>query len=279
MQHTEGTIQTRDGIRLYTQEWAPESGIKAAVCLVHGLGEHSGRYAHVAAVFTENGYALEGYDLRGHGRSGGARGNTPSYDALMQDIGLVLEKTQARYPGTPVFLYGHSLGGNQVLNFALLHKPNVAGIISTGPWLRLAFDPPVLQVTLGKIMNSLYPSFTQANGLETAALSRDVQVVQKYETDPLVHDRISARLFVSSYQSGYWALELASRFGYPLLLMHGGADRITSAEASREFAGKAGDCCTFKIWEGFYHEIHNEPEQANVLKVMLDWLNERLPQS
>jgi alpha-beta hydrolase superfamily lysophospholipase len=128
-------------------------------------------------------------------------------------------------------------------------------------------------------MNAIYPSFTQANGLETAALSRDVQVVKKYETDPLVHDRISARLFVGSYQSGYWALELASGFGYPLLLMHGGADRITSAEASREFAGKTGDPCTFKIWEGFYHEIHNEPEQAEVLKVMLDWLDKTLPQS
>ena len=276
MQHHEGYINTRDGIRLFTQEWAPESDVKAAICLVHGLGEHSGRYTHVAAYLAENGYALDAYDLRGHGKSSGARGNTPSYDALMDDIALVLANTQARYPGKPVFLYGHSLGGNQVLNFALRRQPKVSGVISTGPWLRLAFDPPALQVTLGRVMNSIYPSFTQANGLERAALSRDDQVVMNYENDPLVHDRISARLFMGFYQSGYWALDHASDFSYPLLLMHGCADRLTSAQASREFAQKAGACCTLKIWEGFYHEIHNEPEQASVMKVMVDWLDQNL---
>jgi alpha-beta hydrolase superfamily lysophospholipase len=279
MYQSEGALDTGDGFRLFTQEWAPESGVKAVVCLVHGLGDHTGRYTHVAATLTENGYALAGYDLRGHGKSGGARGHTPSYDALMDDLALCLAKTQARYPGKPLFLYGHSLGGNQVLNFALRRQPAVTGVISTGPWLRLAFDPPALQVMLGKVMNSIYPSFAQANGLETAALSTDELVVKKYENDPLVHDRISARLFLGAYQAGYWALEHASDFSYPLLLMHGGADRLTSAQASREFAQKAGACCTLKIWEGFYHEIHNEPQQAEVMQVMVDWLEQKLPSS
>ena len=278
MHREESNILTKDGIRLYTQDWSPETEVKAAVCLVHGLGEHSGRYEHVARFFTQNGYALDAFDLRGHGKSGGPRGNTPSYDALMDDIALRLEKSKAQHPDKPLFLYGHSLGGNQVLNFALRRKPDVAGVIATAPWLRLAFAPPAVQVTLAKMMNSIYPSFTQSNGLETAALSRDEQVVKQYEADPLVHDRISARLFASSYQSGYWALEHSAEFGSPLLLMHGGADRITSAEASREFSAKAGGCCTFKRWEGFYHEIHNEPEQGEVLKVMVDWLDEKLPQ-
>ncbi len=275
MRHDEGYLDTSDGIRLYTQAWSPESDVKAVVCLVHGLGEHSGRYAHVAAYLADHGYALAGYDLRGHGKSTGARGYTPSYDALMDDIAAHLENARARYPGKLLFLYGHSLGGNQILNFALRRQPSIAGVIATGPWLHLAFDPPASQVALGKVMNSIYPAFTQASGLETAALSQDEQVVKIYKNDPLVHDRISAHLYMVSYQSGYWALEHASEFGLPLLLMHGGADRLTSAEASREFSQKAGDCCTLKIWEGFYHEIHNEPEQASVLKFMLDWLDQK----
>lgn len=275
MRHDEGYMDTSDGIRLYTQAWLPESDVKAVVCLVHGLGEHSGRYAHVAAYLADHGYALAGYDLRGHGKSTGARGYTSSYDALMDDIAAHLENTRARYPGKLLFLYGHSLGGNQILNFALRRQPSIAGVIATGPWLRLAFDPPALQVTLGKMMNSVYAAFTQASGLERAALSRDEQVVKKYENDALVHDRISARLYIGSYQSGFWALEHASEFGLPLLLMHGSADRLTSAEASREFSQKAGACCTLKIWEGFYHEIHNEPEQASVLKLMVDWLDQK----
>ncbi len=275
MRHDEGYMDTSDGIRLYTQAWSPESDVKAVVCLVHGLGEHSGRYAHVAAYLADHGYALAGYDLRGHGKSTGARGYSPSGDALMDDMAAHLENARARYPGKLLFLYGHSLGGNQILNFALRRQPSIAGVIATGPWLRLAFDPPALQVTLGKMINSVYPAFTQASGLERAALSRDEQVVKKYESDALVHDRISARLFMSSYQSGYWALEHASEFGLPLLLMHGGADRLTSAEASREFSQKAGTCCTLKIWEGFYHEIHNEPEQASVLKFLVNWLDQK----
>ncbi len=109
-------------------------------------------------------------------------------------------------------------------------------------------------------MNHLWPTFSQASGLDTQALSRDPAVVRAYENDPLVHARVSARLFVSTYQAGLWALDHAAEFPLPLLLMHGTADRLTSVEASRQFARRGSGDCTFKLWEGFYHEIHNEPE-------------------
>jgi len=246
------------------------------VCLVHGHGEHVGRYAHVGETFSRAGYALVGFDERGHGKTSGPRGHVPSYDAMMDDIADFLAMMKTRYPGLPVFLYGHSMGGNQVLNFGLRRKPELAGVIATDPWLRLAFDPPAIQVFLGRTMNNIAPGFIQKSGLETAALSRDQKVVDAYITDPLVHDKISARLFVGMYESGLWALDHAAEFSLPLLLMHGTADRLTSYKASREFAEHGGKNITFREWDGFYHEIHNEPEKAEVLKAMINWMDEQL---
>jgi alpha-beta hydrolase superfamily lysophospholipase len=149
-------------------------------------------------------------------------------------------------------------------------------VIATGPLLRLAFQPPAAQVTLARMMNGIFPGFTQKSGLELTALSRDQAVVDAYIRDSLVHDKISARLFVELFDSGEWALNHAAEFTLPLLLMHGSADRLTSASASREFARNGGSNISLRIWDGWYHEIHNEADQVEVFKVMLDWLNERL---
>ena len=267
---------SHDGLEMYAQAWEREEKNKAVVCLVHGLGEHSSRYANVGKAFTEAGFALAGFDLRGHGKSGGPRGHTPSYKALMDDMSKFVGLITDHYPQLPRFLYGHSLGGNQVINFALRRKAELLGVIATGPWLKLAFQPPASKVTLGRIMNNILPSFSQSSGLETAALSRDAEIVSAYENDPLVHDRISARLFVNAFDSGLWALDHVDEITLPLLLMHGGADRITSAEASRQFAEAADDKITLRIWDGFYHEIHNEPEQDEVFAFTINWMNSRL---
>jgi len=277
MQHIEFTRQTSDGVQLYFQGWQPDTAPKAIVCLVHGLGEHSGRYTHVAAALSDVGYALFGFDLRGHGKSGGPRGHTPSYDALMDDIGCLLDEAAKRYPGLLRFLYGHSLGGGLVLNYALRRKPPVAGVIATSPWLRLAFAPSGMMVALAKIMDRLSPTFVQSNGLSTRDLSHDPEVVRAYEADPLVHDRISARLGMTMLTAGEWAIAHAAEFPLPLLLVHGTADRITSAQGSQEFANKVPGDCTLKLWEGLYHETHNEPEKAGVLAFMVDWLKKHTP--
>ncbi len=276
MKHFESNWQNKEELSFYVQGWEPEQKPKAVVALIHGLGEHTGRYAHVGQAFNSAGYSLIGFDLRGHGKSGGARGHTPFYDAMMDDIADFMAWIEKRYPGLPRFLYGHSMGGNQVINFFLRRKPDVAGVIATGPWLKLAFDPPAMQVMLGKTMNNIAPSFTQNSNLETAALSHDQKVVDAYNHDPLVHAKISARLFVSIYESGLWALDHAEEFSVPLLLMHGTADRITSSAASAEFAKRAGKVVTWHPWDGFYHEIHNEPEKAAVIKTMIDWLDGQL---
>jgi alpha-beta hydrolase superfamily lysophospholipase len=276
MKELELKWKTRDGLDIHGLGWEPDGKIKAVVSLVHGQGEHTARYRNVAAALTRAGYALFGFDQRGHGKSGGPRGHTPSYDHLMDDVEDLLKQSAQRYPGLPQFLYGHSFGGNEVLNFAIRRKPTLAGVIATGPWLKLAFEPPAFKVALGRIMNNIAPGFTQASGLEVAALSRDPKVVDAYVNDPLVHDKISARQFLSIRDAGVWALEHAAEFSLPLLLMHGGADRIVSADATREFAHKGRKNITLQIWDEWYHEIHNEPEQVEVFKTMIIWMDARL---
>jgi alpha-beta hydrolase superfamily lysophospholipase len=276
MKIMESKRESKDGIAFYIRTWEPDAKAKAVVALVHGHGEHVGRYENVASALTNAGYVQAGYDSRGHGKSTGPRGHTPSYEALMDDIAAFLSMLGEKYAGNPLFLYGHSMGGNQVINYALRRHPKIAGVIATGPWLKLAFEPPRIQVTLGRIMNNIVPSFTQPSGLDTRGLSHDAQVVRVYDNDPLNHNKVSARLFVSMYESGLWALDHASELALPLLLMHGSADPITSAVASRQFADRAGDKVTLRIWDGLYHEIHNEPAQAEVFKVMIEWLDKHL---
>lgn len=266
--------RSADGLPLVGRCWAPAGEPRAVICLVHGLGEHCGRYAHVAAALNDAGYAVLACDKRGHGRSGGKRGHTPSYEALMGDIDLLLAQAAQRFPGRPRFLYGHSLGGNEVLNYALRRKPDLAGVVSASPGLRTAFKPPALQLAAGRLMNRIWPAFTMPNELELAAISRDPAVVAAYQADPLVHDRLSARLGMSLLESGEWAIAHAAEFPLPLLLMHGTADRLTSAPASQEFSAQAPNC-TLKLWEGLYHETHNEPEKEEVIGFVVDWLQQR----
>jgi alpha-beta hydrolase superfamily lysophospholipase len=276
MRHEEFTMKTKDGLQLYGQIWRPEEAPRAVMLLVHGIGEHSGRYVHLARFFTQAGLVVVSYDLRGHGKSEGVRGYIPVYESLLDDINLLEQKGRSLYPNLPVFLYGHSLGGNQVLNYGLRCSPALDGVIASGAELRLAFTPSPVRVALARLTDRLYPAYSQASGLDVNALSQDPQVIRDYQNDPLVHDRVSARLFTGFYDAGLWALEKAESWSLPLLIMHGSADAVCDAEASREFAEKAGPQATLKIWDNFYHEIHNEPQQQEVFAFTLEWIEGRL---
>ncbi len=272
MEHLEFNWRTADGLQLFAQDWPPEGKPRAVVCLVHGLGEHSGRYAHVAGALTQAGYTLLGFDLRGHGRSAGQRGHAPSYKALLDDIDHLLEEATQRFPDRSRFLYGHSFGGSLVLYYTLQRRPQLAGAIVTAPLLRTAFQPPVWKISLGKMLYSLWPTFSMTNEVDPKGLSHDPEVVRAYVNDPLVHNRISARLAMDMLWAAEWTLEHAAEFPLPLLLMHGGADPICSAEASRQFVERVPGDGTFKLWNGLSHEIHNEPEQRQVFDTMIAWL-------
>jgi len=278
MEHSDlSTWQTNDGLQLFAQAWLPEGTPRAVVCLVHGLGEHSGRYRHVAAALTEAGYVLLGFDLRGHGRSEGPRGHTPAFKAFMDDIDQLLQEAAQRFPHLPLFLYGHSLGGILVLNYALRRQPESAGVIATGPALRTALEQQTAKLALVRVLGRILPTITLPSGLNPQDLSRDTEVVRDYVNDPLVHDRLSLGAARGLLQPIRWAFEHASEFSVPLLLMHGRADRLAFAQGSQEFADLMQGNCTLKLWDGLYHEIHNEPEQQQVFETMIAWLEAQLP--
>jgi acylglycerol lipase len=273
MPHYTFELNTADGLKLQGQGWEPETGSRAVVCLVHGIGEHSNRYEHLAEALNRAGYTLLAFDLRGHGRSEGPRGHAPNYECLMSDISQLLEKAQERYPELPVLLYGHSLGGNLVIHYALRCKPALAGVIASSPLLRLAYKAPVWKTGILNLMYALRIKCSIPRGVDDMALSHDLNVARTKRTDPLWHGLITPQLAVDMLRKGKWNLAHASEFPCPLLLMHGDADRITSAQASSEFADSAGDQCTLKIWKGLYHELHNECEKMRVLEYTTEWLN------
>lgn len=277
MEHFEEKWKSNDGLDLFAQGWEPESRTpKAVVCLVHGLGEHTSRYEHVAAAFGKEGYAMIGADLRGHGRSGGPRGHFPSIEIVMQDIDILLEQTRSRYPGLPVILYGHSLGGILVLHYGLQRKPNVKGIIATSSGLRTALEKQPAKIMAAKVLGSLIPGVALASGLDANAISRDEKVVKTYNDDPLVHDKVSLGFGKIMLGVTQWTLAHAEEFPLPLLLLHGKADEIAYPAGSIEFAAPLKDKCTLILWDGAYHELHNEPEQAEVFKTMTIWMDARL---
>lgn len=268
--------ESKDGIKFFTQGWEPDKKPKAVVCLVHGHGEHTGRYVHVGEAFTQAGYVLTGFDLRGHGKSGGPRGHAPSFEALMQDIDRFLKETEARYPKLPRFLYGHSLGGILVLNYALRRRPDVVGVISTAAGLRTALEEQKFKILMARVLGTLMPTVTLASGLDPKTLSRDPKVVQAYIDDPLVHDQMTLGFGKTMLSVLPWTFEHAHEFPVPLLIMHGGSDMLGYPKGSQDFASRVPLNCTLKIWDGLYHEIHNEPEKAQVLKTMVEWMDVQL---
>ena len=276
MVNREWTWMSKDGLEMFARSWAPEGSPVAIICFVHGLGDHSGRFAHVGRAFTKAGFVLSGLDLRGHGKSGGQRGHFPSFGAIMDDIHQHIQQASERFPGLPVFLYGHSLGGLLVLNYATYHKHMLSGVLATGVALRSPVLEQKAKVALSKVMGGLLPTMTIPTGLDTNGLSRDPEVVRAYKEDPLVHGIATlsaARVGISAVDR---AFAHAAEFSTPLLLMHGTADRLTYPHGSQEFAALAPENCTLKLWDGLYHEIHNEPEQNEVFAFMIDWMKSQL---
>ncbi len=276
MRTFESSWTDKQGLEFYSKGWEPNGAPNAAVALVHGLGEHVGRYAHVGETFANAGYALMGMDLRGHGRSGGRRGHTPSIEAYMRDIDLLLEHVHARYPGLPTFLYGHSLGAILALNYGLRRKPDLKGVIATGPGLHTELENQPLKVAIAQIFGTLLPSVLLDSGLQTAHLSHDPQVEQLYVHDPLVHDKISLGFGKVMLDNVRWTLAHASEFPLPLLLMQGTLDTIAFPSSSEEFARGAGDKATLVMWKDLYHEIHNEPNKAEVIQTAIRWMDDHL---
>ena len=264
-------IKLNNGQVLRGMIQSPGEDMRAVIVFVHGIGEHIHRYDHWAAQFNKERIGFTGVDLPGHGRSDGNRGDIKSYGLFGEMLDILLKSCNQTFPGYPVYIYGHSLGGGIVLDYLLRRNPKVKGAIITSPFLRLAFEPPKIKLFLVSVMKKLIPGLIQPSGLNLNHLSHDKTVVQKYSADPLVHDKVSVRLFDGALTAAKYALTHASELKIPVLILHGSEDMITSPEGSREFAGKT-NMVKLKIWVGGYHELHNEPFKDEVFKYIIDWI-------
>ena len=250
-------------IELFGQYWEPKR-IRAIILLVHGMGEHSSRYMEfVIPQLIKSDLAVITFDNFGHGKSKGKRGHTPSYNAMLEVIDKMIEKGVHLFHDKPVILYGHSMGGNLVINYTLRYPHKINGTIATSPFLRLAFQPPKWKITLGKFLKKISPSVTLPTGIDITAISKDSDEVDKYKKDPLVHDRISPNFSFPVMDAGEWALNNAEKLEVPLFLAHGTADLIIDHKASIEFSEKTKNASLYLFKEG-YHELHNDFEKEKI---------------
>ena len=249
---------------------------QGVVVLVHGFGEHSGRYLeHVIPMLLETNMAVVSYDNIGHGKSGGKRGHCPNYGALLDILNVVTVRAAEKFPDLPLFLYGHSMGGNLVLNYALRHKTQVAGIVATSPYLRLAFQPPKWKMAVGRLLLKVWPSLTMRSGLDPSGISRVREEVEKYKADPLVHDKVSPMYSFPVMSAGAWAIAHAERLAVKTLLLHGMADPIIDSKGTEEFHQKSNKT-ELKLFEGGYHELHHDECREEMLQIVQNWLKEQL---
>lgn len=272
MEYSNFTYTPKDKQQIFAQVWK-DANAKGVVILVHGLGEHSGRYRHVAEFLNQNQFSVVAFDLPGHGKSSGKRGHIPSYETAMEIISHFIEDARTEFAGLPVFLYGHSMGGSLVLYYGLTRKPQIAGVIASSPGLATAQPLPLAKLAAGKILSRIYPSFPMNNNLDVSGLSRDKSVVEAYKKDPLVHPWVSTALGIEIIERGKWVLSQKQVITVPLLLMQGSADRLVNPAATRQFSEQVEGKVTFRIWEHFYHELHNEPEKQEVLQTIVRWMN------
>ncbi len=267
--------KTGDGLTIQAIHW-PAQPAKAVICIVHGLGEHSGRYAEVATFFNKKNMAVLAADRRGHGRSEGKRGHISHYAALLDEIDLLLDKAAELYPESPIFLYGHSMGGNLALNYALKRRPKIRGVIATASWIRLDRPPSKLLVSAVRLLHRFFPAATIGNGLDIRELSSDKNVRSAYEADPLNHDRISFSTAIALLEAAEYLDRYAGPAPMPLLIMHGGADKITKPSGSEALSQRMSGDATLKVWDGLKHEIHHEPQKMEALSFISDWIEKRL---
>jgi len=273
-QYRHSYFTTGDNKKLYEQEWVPEEAPVSVVLFVHGLGSHGSRLDHWAERFADRQIAFHTYDQRGHGKSDGKRGHPKNISFLVEDVGTMISRLRSRYPGIPLVLYGHSLGGVVAINYVISTTYTADALIASSPWLKLVKAPSKAELRLMQPLMTLFPGLTLSNRLDPADISTDPAEVEKYRKDPLVHDRICLGLVKSTMDAGDNALRNVYKINCPFLIMHGTGDRITSHRTSENYVMNTSDRTRLKLWPGAAHELHHEPIREDVFNYIMQWLDE-----
>ncbi|SMG32339.1 Lysophospholipase, alpha-beta hydrolase superfamily [Marivirga sericea] len=266
-------FKTSDNLSLEVQKYIQSENPEKIILIVHGLGEHAGRFQKVAEYFNENGISVIALTLRGHGNSEGKKGHAPSMEQLLTDIEYFIRYVRVDYLNAELYLYGHSMGGNIILNYLAKDQSNeITAGIATSPWIKLAFEPPKWKVNLGIWVADIIPSLIQPSGLKTEDISSIKEEVEKYENDPLIHDKVSAKLFTSITKGGEYLIHNTHKFKHTIFLAHGQMDKVISHDATAGFA-KDSNLFTFKSYPKSKHEIHNDVGFGNLMEDMRSWMN------
>jgi alpha-beta hydrolase superfamily lysophospholipase len=279
MEHTEGTLEGVGGLNLYLQSWRPDGDPVAALAVLHGVGEHSGRYQNLVDYLVPRGYAVYGFDLRGHGRSPGRRGYINSWEELRGDVGSFLRhvsRAEGINEDRPLFLVGHSFGGLIALEFALFDghpRPRLGGVVVSAPALSVEGFSSLL-LLIARVLSRIQPALAIKTGLDSTGLSRDPAVVLAYEQDPLVHGVGTPRLTTESIAAIQRTFASVAGWQLPLLMFYGTADRIVPPGAARRFFDQVPiEDKQLIEYEGGFHESHNDVESERVLADLEQWLS------
>ena len=277
LDHADGKLQTADGESVYFQLWRPKDP-RGVLLFVHGLAEHSGRYGYPIEYFTRRGWICAALDLRGHGRSSGKRVHVERFADYVADVRLVRERLVTKLPDLPLFQVGHSMGGLITLLDALDAPVELTGAVVSSPALGVPAEaePGFLLALIARVLNRIAPRVLLP-GIEPGAISRDPQVVQAYLDDPLVSRRVTPRWLAAIRQAMEEAHQRAASLSLDLLVMQSGDDTLVDPQSAERWARAApDDRITWKLWPGLYHEMFNEPERAEVLGFLEQWLQDQL---
>lgn len=278
MKHSESSFEGVKKTRIFFQSWLPDSAPKASVVIAHGLGEHGGRYAEVAAQLVGIGCAVHAIDHRGHGKSDGQRAYVDKFANAVADMDTLVEMAKRQQPGKPLFLLGHSMGGALSLSYAIKHGKKLTGLILSGPAVKLdgapAYLPPV-----AKFLSTVWPTLGMF-AVAPELVSRDTDEVAKYANDPLnAHAKVPVRTLAEIVRFVEMVPALLPVLSVPTLLLHGSDDKLAGVAGSQMIHDRISSTDkTLKVYDGLYHEIFNEfpADRARVFKDLTDWLRPRL---
>jgi alpha-beta hydrolase superfamily lysophospholipase len=277
MQHTEGKFTGRNNFNLYLQAWLPDTAPRAILLVVHGIAEHSGRYTNLVNYFVPKGYAVYYFDLRGHGKSDGKRSYVERFSYYLDDLQTFYNLVRTENPNTKIFMVGHSMGSTIAVDYALAHQNEMNGLIISGTTLKAGSSINQATILMAKILSVILPKMG-VSALDASGISRDKAVVEAYVKDPLNYTgKLSARVGAELLKTMAMLQKRLAEITLPILIMQGSQDRISDPASSKMlFDGVSSKDKTMKIYEGYYHEIFNDPERQQVFTDMEAWLNARL---
>ncbi len=277
MKHREDTFNGVKNFDLYYQAWLPEKDPKAMLLVVHGLAEHIGRYRNLVDYFAPRGYAIYGFDLRGHGKSQGLKGYVEHFSYYLDDLKTFFDMVRRENSGMKIFMVGHSMGGLIATAYVIEHQDGLSGLVSSAALLKVGASVSPMTIAIAKVLSAIVPKMGVAV-LDASAISRDKVVVDAYISDPLVYrGKTTARLGVELLNTQQKLPDQLGRITLPVLVMYGSEDKLCNPDGSKMLYDKVGSKDkTLKVYDGLYHEIFNEPEHEKVMSDVEAWLSARI---